>query len=208
MKPELKLTLFTDYICPFCYIGDLRLNRLRRDYDVLVNFRFIEIHPEVPVAGASIDTLGYAPDKWTEMMAGLAEMAREEAVEFAPQRRLANSHKALLLAEAAKQAGAERFYALHDALYRAYFIDGRNIGDEAVLRELAVDSGLDDDFTGQAWQSDHNERVLGQNMQMAIQAGVTGTPTFFIGDRRLTGAVPVDSLRDAADRAVARRVQE
>jgi len=202
MKPELKLTLFTDYICPFCYIGDLRLNRLREDYDVMVNFRFIEIHPDTPLEGAGVETLDYSTEKWTEMMDGLAEMAREEQVEFAPQRRLANSHQALLLAEAAKNAGAEVFYALHARLYEAYFVHGRSIGEEAVLRDLAHASGIDDEFFDQALSSGDGEKVLQQNMTMAVQAGVTGTPTFFIGERRLVGAVSLELLQSAASVAI------
>ena len=192
------VTVFSDYICPFCYIGDLRLNRLRRDYDVKVNFRFIEIHPETPVEGASLETLDYPPEQWTEMLAGLADMAREEQVEFAPRRRLANSRRALLLAEAAKQAGADTFYMLHDSLYEAYFLHGRNIGDIGVLKELANACGLDGDFVEQAWRSEEYAQVLKGNLTMAIQAGVTGAPTFFIGRQRLTGAVPVARLQSAA----------
>lgn len=201
MKPVLKLTLFTDYICPFCYIGDLRLNRLREDYDVRVNFRFIEIHPDTPIEGAGVETLDYPAEQWTEMMEGLADMAREENVEFAPRRRLANSHRALLLAEAAKQAGVSVFYSLHAGLYEAYFVQGRNIGDEAVLRELAAASGLDDAFIDRAWQSVEGETVLRQNLAMAVQAGVSGTPTYFIGNRRLIGAVPLKTLQSAAAEA-------
>ncbi|HDZ77927.1 MAG TPA: hypothetical protein ENH39_01300, partial [Gammaproteobacteria bacterium] len=73
VKPQLRLTLFTDYICPFCYIGDLRLQQLRQEYDVLVNFRFIEIHPETPVQGTTVDTLNYSDEKWQDMMDGLME---------------------------------------------------------------------------------------------------------------------------------------
>jgi predicted DsbA family dithiol-disulfide isomerase len=205
MKPELKLTLFTDYICPFCYIGDLRLNRLREDYDILVNFRFIEIHPDTPLDGAAVETLNYSTEKWTEMMDGLAEMAREEQVEFASHRHLANSHRALLLAEAAKQAGPEAFYQLHTKMYEACFVHGRSIGQEIVLRELAHESGLDDEFIDQAWNSADNEKVLQQNMTIAVQAGVTGTPTFFIGERRLVGAVSLELLRSAASEAIGRQ---
>lgn len=206
MKPELKLTLFTDYICPFCFIGDLRLNKLREDYDVMVNFRFIEIHPDTPPDGASVDTLDYSTETWTEMMDGLAEMAREENIEFASNRRLANSHRALLLAEAAKRLGADTFYALHAKLYRAYFIQGRRIGSEQVLRELATECGMDDAVVEAAWTSDEYEKILRQNMSMAVQAGVSGTPTYFIGERRLIGAVPVEHLKSAAAEALERRV--
>lgn len=202
MKPKLKLTLFTDYICPFCYIGDLRLNRLREDYDVMVNFRFIEIHPDTPQEGAAVETLDYSAEKWTAMMDGLAEMAREEQVEFSSHRRLANSHWALLLAEAAKQAGADAFYALHTRLYEAYFVHGKNIGEQDVLRELAYASGIDDELIDRAWCSPDNEKVLQQNMAMAVQAGVTGTPTFFIGEQRLVGAVSLELLQSAASAAI------
>jgi predicted DsbA family dithiol-disulfide isomerase len=204
MKPELKLTLFTDYICPFCFIGDRRLNRLREDYDVKVNFRFIEIHPDTPIDGASVDTLHYSPETWTEMMDGLAEMAREENITFAANRRLANSHRALLLAEAAKRMGAEQFYSLHESLYDSYFVQGRSIGDETVLRELAAASGMDDAFVDAAWRSDECEQTLQKNMRMAVQAGVSGTPTFFIGQRRLIGAVPLADLQSAAMEALER----
>src|SRR5210317_1957497 len=106
-KPQLRLTLFTDYICPFCYIGDLRLQRLRQDYDVLVNFRFIEIHPATPVQGATVDSLDYSDEQWQGMMNGLLEMAQQEGIKLAPVRLLANSHRALLLAEAVKKEGRE-----------------------------------------------------------------------------------------------------
>ena len=102
-KPLLRVTLFTDYICPFCYIGDLRLQHLQNDYEVLVNFRFIEIHPDTPAQGTTIDTLDYSDEQWQGMMDGLVEMAREEGITLAPVRMLANSHRALLLAEAVKK---------------------------------------------------------------------------------------------------------
>ena len=50
-KPELLVTVFTDYICPFCYVGDVRLERLRTDYDLKINWCFLEIHPETPSTG-------------------------------------------------------------------------------------------------------------------------------------------------------------
>ncbi len=58
-KPLLKVTVFSDYICPFCYIGDLRLSRLREHFDLRVNWCAIEIHPETPAEGRPIESLGY-----------------------------------------------------------------------------------------------------------------------------------------------------
>ena len=54
-KPVLLATVFSDYICPFCYIGDLRLDRLREHFDLKINWMLLEIHPETPAGGMPID---------------------------------------------------------------------------------------------------------------------------------------------------------
>lgn len=204
-KPQLRVTLFTDYICPFCFIGDLRLQHLQSDYEVLVNFRFIEIHPDTPAQGTTIDTLDYSDEQWQGMMDGLVEMAQEEGITLAPVRMLANSHRALLLAEAVKKEGRDIFYAFNHALYREYFLSGRNIGDADVLRLIAQECGVSDRVIENAWTDTELEKILQMNMNMAVKAGVTCTPTFFIGQRRLTGAVPESTLRQAAEAAKAER---
>ena len=197
-RPELRVTLFTDYICPFCYIGDLRLERLRRDFDLRINFRFLEIHPETPPGGAAYRTLDSEPEQWQVMLATLTDMAREEGVEFARRQRLLNSHKALCLAEAAKEAGRERFYALHRGLYQSYFIHGEDIGDDAVLQRLARASGLQPGLVDRARTYPVYGQRLRRNLALAVEAGVTGTPTFFFGARRITGAVSFEQLQQAA----------
>jgi predicted DsbA family dithiol-disulfide isomerase len=204
-KPEVRITLFTDYICPFCYIGDLRLQRLREDYSVLVNFRFLEIHPETPATGMQVEALDYDESQWHDMMTGLAELAGQEGITLPPLRRLVNSHAALLLAEAAKQAGRDTFYALNRSLFEAYFLDARDIADPAVLRDLANRTGIPVQLVEAAWSDDSYARTLRHNQQLALQAGVSGTPTFFIGQQRLVGAVPLDSLQAAAARSLAGR---
>ncbi len=201
-KPQIRLTLFTDYICPFCFIGDLRLQHLRQDYEVLVNFRFIEIHPATPAQGATVDSLDYSDQQWQGMMDGLVEMAQEEGINLAPPSLLANSHQALLLAEAVKKEGREIFYKLNRALYEQYFVAGRNIGSDAVLREIAQACGVSNEVVDNAWNDVEIEKTLRLNMSMALQAGVTGTPTFFIGQQRLTGAVSTAKLKQAAEASI------
>jgi predicted DsbA family dithiol-disulfide isomerase len=201
-KPQLRLTLFTDYICPFCYIGDLRLQRLKKDFDVLINFRFIEIHPDTPQQGTTVDSLDYSHEQWQGMMDGLVEMAEEEGITLAPVKLLANSHRALLLAEAVKKEGREIFYKFNQALYEQYFLQGKNIGDDEVLRNIAQVSGVSDEVIDAAWIDPEYEKTLQMNMSMAVKAGVTGTPTFFIGQQRLTGAVSTSKLRQAAEATI------
>ncbi|MEE8388975.1 MAG: DsbA family protein [Acidiferrobacterales bacterium] len=198
-KPELLVTVYSDYICPFCYVGNVRLARLRNEYELKVNWRFIEIHPETPVEGQPVDALGYDPAQWKQMMDNLGRMAEEDGLAFGDHHFTTNSHKALLLAQAAKEAGREAFYALNDNLYEAYFGEGKNIGDSSVLREIATRSGVSSEIVERAWQDSKYEEVLNKNLLNAVSLNVTGTPTFFFGENRLTGAVSETALREAAN---------
>ena len=76
--PELRLTVFSDYICPFCYVGYHRLMRLRDVYDLKINWCLIEIHPETPPGGKPVSELGYGKTQWQQMMANLDRLAGEE----------------------------------------------------------------------------------------------------------------------------------
>ena len=201
-KPELLVTVYSDYICPFCYVGHSRLARLRDEYELKVNWRFIEIHPDTPSEGQSVDELGYDPEQWKLMMDNLQRMAREDGNSFGDHRITTNSRKALLLAEAAKEEGKKIFYALNENLYKAYFVDGANIGNIAVLEEIANESGVRKKTINLAWQDGKYEEMLNQNLINAVSLKVTGTPTFFFGQTRLTGAVPETALREAAKNAL------
>ena len=141
-------------------------------------------------------------------MDGLVVMAEEEGIALAPVSLLANSHRALLLAEAVKKEGREVFYKLNQALYEQYFLSGKNIGDDKVLRDIAQASGVGEEVLEAAWSDPEYEKTLQMNMSMAVKAGVTGTPTFFIGQQRLTGAVSTAKLKQAAEVYINEKNQE
>ncbi len=201
-RPELRVTVFSDYICPFCYIGSVRLMRLEDEYDLKVNWCLVEIHPETPAQGRPVEELGYPPEQWNAMMGELGAMAQAEAIVIRPHTFTTNSHLALLLAEAAKEQGRAVFYALHNRLFEAYFGAGQNIGDAEVLRQLAADSGVAPETVERAWTDPQYPTRLHHNLRAAQELEVTGTPTFFVGTRKLTGALSVETLRHAAHEAV------
>lgn len=198
-RPELRVTVFSDYICPFCYIGDARLNRLRDDYDLKVNWCFLEIHPETPSAGMPVHRLGYADDQWQRMMSQLKAMAAQDDLPLAEHSFTTNSRRALLLAEAAKHCGAEVFYHLHQSLFEDFFVNDRNIGDPSILKQLGLAAGMTEEQVQQAWSMQKFEQQLQQYRMAAAELKVAATPTFFIGNQRLDGAVPVDQLKAAAE---------
>jgi len=197
-KPELRVTVFSDYICPFCYIGDARLQQLRDEYELKVNWCLLELHPETPAEGMPVVDLGYPVAQWQRMMAGLRDLAVTDDLPLAEHTFTTNSHQALLLAEAAKTCGREVFYALHQSLFEAFFVAGRNIGDARVLSELAIQAGVDEERLQQAWNQPDYEHRLVQYRRAAQELQVSATPTFFIGRERLDGVVPVARLRQAA----------
>lgn len=199
-NPELVITVFTDYVCPFCYIGDKRLAALSRVHALSADRRFLEIHPETPPAGMPVSGLGYPPGQWRRMMERLAEMAHEERIPFAAREFTTNSRKTLLLAEAVREEAPETFEALNEKIFGAFFGDAKNIGDDAVLRDLASQAGVPEEIVGRAWTDPAYPDILRRNRLIAAQLGVTGVPTFVIGNRILAGAVSVETLLDAAQR--------
>jgi predicted DsbA family dithiol-disulfide isomerase len=208
-KPVLLATVFSDYICPFCYVGDVRLDRLREHYELKVSWCFVEIHPETPAQGMPTSRLGYPQQRWERMMDNLDELVREEGIVFAPRQFTTNSRKALLLAEAAKEEGAGVFYRLHRRLFESFFTEGRNIGDEAVLRDLAGETGVSARTVRRAWTEEQYVQRLDLYLAAAQQLGVRATPTIFFGEQqRLDGALPRADFQRAAREGLAAQQSE
>jgi predicted DsbA family dithiol-disulfide isomerase len=185
-------------------VGERRLARLSEEYDVRVERRFLEIHPETPAEGRPISELGYPPDRWGRMMENLERMGKAEEIVFSERTFTTNSHKALLLAEASKEEGPEVFEALNEGLFRAYFTEGRNIGDPRVLRDVAQAAGVPARRVEQAWTDTAFEERLGEDREAAARIGITGIPVFIVDGRWIIeGAVPVEMLRETAKKICA-----
>lgn len=204
-KPELKLSVISDYICPFCFIGHRRLNSLREEYNLKVNWCLVEIHPDTPVEGQPVAMLNYSEDTWNSLITNLKRLAVEENIQLSDYTVSANSRKALLLAEQTKLLGAEYFYPLHDRLFEAYFVDGLNIGDEQVLRDIARQYDIPNSVIAEAWSDPHADgpaeatpRALLPYLQYAGAIQARSVPTFVIGKEVFTGVVDKKMLFQAA----------
>lgn len=206
-KPLLKVSVLSDYICPFCFIGHKRLAALREQYELRINWCFIEIHPETPAEGHDIAILNYPEEYWDSLMKNLFQLAEEENIELSPQTITTNSRQALLLAEACKPLGAEVFYPLHERIFDAYFVEGQNIGDEQVLRNLAAECQIPEQVIEKAWNDPHSKgpdeitpEPLLPYLQYAGAIQATSVPTFVFGKEILTGVVNRESLLETASR--------
>jgi len=197
----IRVTVFSDYVCPFCYVGDRRLLRLAEQMDLAVTWRGVEIHPETPPDGMPLEALGYPPDVWARMHMHLGNLAAEEGIRLAERRFTTNSHKALLVAEGARTQGPETFRAVHEGLFHAFFTQGRNIGQTDVLADVAREAGMDAAAFERALIEPTYEDRLKANVAEARRHGVTGVPTFVFGEQVVAGAVPYPLLLDAAEKA-------
>lgn len=197
--PELKITVYSDYICPFCYVGYHRLMRLRDSYDLKINWRFLEIHPETSAEGEPIDSLQYPAEQWQQMLSNLTRIADEENIPLSQLTFITNSKDALLLSEASKQCGRETFYALHEKLFKAYFVEGKNIGNKNTLKEIALSNGIDEKIIESAWTDDIHQKQLLSNFESARAHNVQSVPSFIFGHKVLSGVVAESVFREAAN---------
>lgn len=207
-RPVLNVSVYSDYTCPWCYIGAARLEQLREELEDRVELRTewkpFEIHPEVPQEGMPVEALPYPHAHWEAMVAQLRQQAASEGLEMAELRTVANTHRALVASAYVQAEEAEHFEAFHQNLFKGYFGDGRNIADPAVLCEIARESGVDAERMEEALGTGRYEHQLADTTATARRLGITGTPTFVFGDRHgAVGAQPVEELRRVAERVLA-----
>ncbi|MDX1646834.1 MAG: DsbA family oxidoreductase [Longimicrobiales bacterium] len=201
-----RLEVFSDYTCPWCYVGWARLGtfleRLPGEVPLDVEWRPFEIHPDVPPEGMPVEALPYTPDVWAQMQEALRANAQAEGLEVTRRPKVSNTHRALAAGAWAQAEAPARFPDFHERLFKAYFAEGRDLGEPAVVDALARASGLDVDAMRLALEGDRFDRAIRDTASDARRMGITGTPTF-VFDRRVaaTGAQPVAVLEAALDRA-------
>ncbi len=200
----LKIVMFSDYICPFCYVGFETMRRLKPEFDFQLEWRGFQIHPDWPAEGIPIDKARETIDPAPRVALWKRISAMAEAVGFSmkPPTVLTNSRAALAATEFARESGRDE--GLEERIYRAYFNDGVNIGDPETVARLAAEAGLDSGEVADAIRSPRYEMRLKNNSLAAHQRGVSGVPTFFIGEFPLVGAQSLDAMRAILKRATER----
>jgi predicted DsbA family dithiol-disulfide isomerase len=198
----LNLVMFSDFICPFCYIGFETVRKLKAEFGLTIDWRGFQIHPEWPAEGiaAAQYRRGMDPETRRTMWARIASLGEAVGLEMKSPELLANSRLALEAAEFAKDCDKAEIFELR--VFRAYFNENLNIGSQRVLADLAAEVGLDRDELVLALESNRYPSRLHDNAVAAHQRGVDGVPTFFVGDYPLVGAQSEQVMRQILQRYV------
>jgi predicted DsbA family dithiol-disulfide isomerase len=166
---------------------------LKQEFDLTVEWKGLEIHPETPLEGTPMASR-FRPEDIKRMMEHLRTMGAAFGITFADRPRLSNSRRALQAAEFARDNA--KFQEYHQAVFTAYFSEGLDIGDLNVLKQIAGDTGLEADAMVSAVESGKYLPRLEEAKEDAARHGVTGVPTFFIANKKsVVGAQPLDVFR-------------
>lgn len=177
------------------------LRKLKPEFDFTVHHRGFQIHPEWPAEGMPAEQWRPDMDPKTRqtLWQRIGAMGAAAGVEMKAPRTLANSMLALQANEFAAEAGLAE--AFEDRVFRAYFSEGLNIGKRDVLLDLGAEVGLDRAALGEALDSGKYAMRIKNHAQAASQRGISGVPTFLIGEWPLVGAQSEDVMRRVLQRA-------
>jgi predicted DsbA family dithiol-disulfide isomerase len=211
----LSIDVVSDVVCPWCWIGKRRLEealaqRSEADGAPVINWHPFELNPDIPPGG--LDRRSYleqkfgGPERAKQIYARVEAAGREVGIPFDFERivrqpNTRDAHRLIAWAQATNPSAAA---ALVERLFRAYFIEGVDIGDLESLARLAGEAGFDALAAASCLQSDGERGAVAAAEEHARQLGVSGVP-FFIFNQRLavSGAQPPEVLLDAIAQAQA-----
>lgn len=179
------------------------LVRLQEEFEIELDWRGFELHPETPPGGQRLADR-YGEQRFAEMAAYLRGFARAFGVQgMRIPERTPNTRKAMAVAEWARDQG--RLHPFRRAAMDAHWREGRDLEDDAVLAVLARTAGLDPArAVAAATDPAFVARVDAMGAE-AERAGVSGIPTFFVGERKVVGCQPYEVVAAEAALAGARR---
>jgi len=193
-----KLDILSDPICPWCYIGKANLDRALEaagDNPFEVEWHPFQLNPDMPAGGMDrreyLETKFGGKDKAVEVYARIAEAAEAAGLnlDFGAIQRTPNTLNAHRLIHWAGIEGRQT--PVVSALFRAYLVEGRDIGDIDVLSDIADGAGLDAAMVRQLLQGDSDVEDIRARDAWARDKGVTGVPTFVVGQQHaVPGAQP------------------
>ena len=195
----MKITVYYDYICPFCFIGTRRIESVAKEFDMNVEWKGIEIHPEIPPQGIKRSkTL-----RFKQILQNISEMSEEDGVQIRLPEIVANSRLALEASEFAKTR--DKFTVFHTGVYEEYFQGGENIGMRDTILKIGERSGLKTSELEECLNGRTSLKKIEEHKQEAEKSLVLGVPTFLFGKFPLYGVQSLETFRNVLNRAIERQ---
>lgn len=194
----MRIDIWTDIVCPWCYIGVTRFERALAASGVAADVRVhpFQLDPEAPIPGIPAEERYRQRfgDEAPEMLERVTNVAKRDDIEMHFDRALSantfDAHRAIAFA---RRYGKER--ELEHRLYAAYFTDGLDISDRDVLARCAADVGLDRDAAAQFLAGDDGVEDVSEELNAAFARGITAVPTFVFEDEfAVPGAVDTETF--------------
>lgn len=209
----MKVEIYSDIACPWCYIGERRFARALAAFpgrdEVEVVFRPYQLDPTAPATARPLmDRLRqkFGP-RVQAMLEHVSGAAHGEGIDIrwddAVAANTLTAHRLLRLAE--REYGIETQHALVNALFEAHFTKGGDIADPRLLTELAVAAGMGRERVERYLAADEGLREVREELATARQLGITAVPTFvFDGQYAVEGAQPTPTMLQVLEEVAAR----
>lgn len=218
MADPIKIDIWSDIACPWCYIGKRRLeaamSRFAQGQDAVpveVHYHSYELDPNAPVdfpgnhAEYLAKHLNASPQQVQQMDRQITDLAAQEGLDYhLDDIKVTNTGKAHELIHFAKDHGREA--QMKERLLRAYFSEGRHVGHDADLADLAAEIGLDRDAALAALTAGTYRQAVESDKADGAAVGVRGVPFFVVDDKYgISGAQPSDLFLEALNKVKAER---
>src|ERR1700761_7097995 len=199
----MKVEIWSDVMCPFCYIGKRRfeeaLKNSGHDGEVEIEWKSFQLNPDmVTDPSTNIDQYlanikGFSLDHAKQLNAHVTQMAAEAGLTYHMDKAVvANSFKAHRFSHLAKQHGLG--VAAEEALFKAYFTDSLNIDDNEVLIALGKQIGLDETLVKQTLESDEFTDDVRLDLYTAQQYGIQGVPFFVFNSKYAVSGAQAENV--------------
>ena len=178
----------------------MRIEKLRQAYEIETALVHFPLHPDTPAEGRELAP--WYAQRGLDPEAMYRQMKERMDAEGLPYAKRTHTYNSRLAQELGKWADTQPGgAAIHDKLYRAYFVDRRNIGDPAVLVEIAESVGLDGAEARRILDERRFSDEIDADWRKSASYGVTGVPTFVAARYGVVGCQPYETLVQLVEKA-------
>jgi len=191
-----QIDIYSDTVCPWCFIGKRRLERAlaaRDDIDVSIRWHAFQLNPDMPAAGMEreryLASKFGGPERAASVYATIARAGHAERIpfDFEAIPRMPNTIQSHRLVRYADRFGMQD--AVVEALFKAFFFDGEDIGDDVTLLRIGSRVGLERDATAAFLAGDEERDTVVAEDLRARRMGINAVPFFVVnGDYAISGA--------------------